>query len=142
WHPANAGNPKVHRGVGLYVPTSTVMPGAPATPAGASVTSVAVVGDSLAVGLDPALGERARDAGLVYVARPVGGTSVGSWLAGHEAPILAQVLSARPGYVIVSLGTNDMLLADPARAGTRGGDLADRIAATGAVVLWILPPTL
>ena len=113
---------------------------APAPDATASVLGarVLLVGDSLAAGLGPPLKRlvTADGATLATVGRV--GTTIRQWARGTW---LAEALTeAKPGLVLVSLGTNDM-----ESPGDRSADIAaivDRVRAAGAGLVWIEPPDM
>jgi lysophospholipase L1-like esterase len=98
---------------------------------------VALIGDSLAQGLGAPLVALAT-----FPFRAVGrsSTHVRDWL--RDGALDEAMSVPPPELVLVCLGTNDMRAADPASAGTAGGALIDRIAATGAAVAWIGPPRM
>ena len=113
---------------------------APASDATAPVQGarVLLVGDSLAAGLGPPLKRLvgADGATLATVGRV--GTTIRQWARG--AWLAEAITQAKPGLVLVSLGTNDM-----ESPGDRSGDIAaivDRVRAAGAGLVWIEPPDM
>lgn len=104
---------------------------------------VALVGDSLAVGLTPPLSAEFSD--LKFSAASKGGTDMRAWLVGGQAPRLDQILSQKPAVVLVSLGTNDTAPASQPNAETirsRLLELVAKVRASGAEPVWLLPGKL
>lgn len=142
-------------GVGLVLATRQLAQppdaGAPPSPgaapnAGAGPRVIApgarvlLIGDSLAQGLAPPLMQLARTDGVHLTARGRQSTTIAQWA---DQPWLAQALAEGPfALVLVSLGTNDMKLARPAAEAAALDRLLGRIRATGALVVWIAPPTM
>lgn len=113
---------------------------APASAPVASVqgTRVLLVGDSLAAGLAAPLKKlvTADGATLATVGRV--GTTIRQWArGGWLAEALAQ---AKPGLVLVSLGTNDM--ETPGDRSADIGAIVDRVRAAGAGLVWVEPPDM
>jgi lysophospholipase L1-like esterase len=97
---------------------------------------VLLIGDSLAQGLWPHLGELARANGLPFHFSASQGTSVNDWLVGSR--LENAVTAATPALTLVCLGTNDMARRD---SGGRAGELLDTIRRAGcAETAWIGPP--
>ena len=69
------------------------------------LSSVALVGDSLGVGLGPPLAAELAPAKLVTQAHV--SATARDWATGKYAPELDAVLAKKPDLVLVSLGTND-----------------------------------
>lgn len=69
------------------------------------LSSVALVGDSLGVGLGPPLAEALKPAKLVTQAHV--SATARDWATGKYASELDAVLAKKPELVLVSLGTND-----------------------------------
>lgn len=125
-------------GVGLAVSASAAPPPKSVLAPG---TRLLLIGDSLAVGLATPLGQIAQESGVTLKTDARSGTRIDQWA---NQPWLASVVASfRPTVILVSLGTNDMKLADPA---TTQKPFLIRLAAllrgTGARVVWIAPPTM
>src|SRR5262249_25265856 len=120
-----------------------VPPKAPADPSrkhANPMRRIVLVGDSLAQGLGAPLAAIAQRVPCAFRAVGKPSTRVADWMRGGA---LRDALGAPPpALVLVCLGTNDMRTADPGSAGSAGGALIDRIAASGASVAWIGPPRL
>lgn len=98
-----------------------------------------MVGDSLAMGLEPYLHREFESHS--FVSRAMGATNLESWLGGTERPKLDEVLSVHPGIVIVSLGANDTHPAsEPDFAELC--DRTDTIVDTLGTVVWLNPGPL
>lgn len=111
------------------------------TPAAAS--RIALIGDSLAVGLGPLLGKLAQADGVVFQHEGHVGTRARQWAThaaacGHCGDWLD---SMRPTLALVSLGTNDVASSMTAEAPFYA-QIRDRIRALGASVLWLAPPRI
>lgn len=101
-----------------------------------------MVGDSLAVGLNPFLRKLATTHGVNYASESKGGTMMRHWIG--SAAFRSHLQQSGAGVVIVSLGTNDTyseLTADKLHQDAlamlevaRGAD--------GRKILWVLPPRL
>lgn len=103
--------------------------------------TIALLGDSLAVGLNPKLHALATASGCTFKAFAETSTTMSMWL--HDANVQAYLTSAKPDLILVCLGTND------SKASFTTAELAAYIAkmnqwltSTGAKVIWILPPHL
>ena len=99
---------------------------------------ILLIGDSLAVGMTKSFGSLAAAAGIPFAASAEVGTRADQWTS-RVVPLLAQ---HRPDLVMVSLGTNDSALADPARNLSAMQLIVATVENAGADVLWIEPPTL
>ncbi len=104
-----------------------------------------LVGDSLALGLAPPLGQLAKENGVLF--RVVGktGSTVGQWAGATSLNAeLVRALAEKPAVVLVSLGTNDEALStESARAELPQLErLIALIEASGAELGWIGPPKL
>lgn len=103
-----------------------------------------LVGDSLAVGLAPPLGQLARDNGVLFESAGKVGSTVGEWASPSSAlnAVLRQKLLQKPAVVLVSLGTNDEALTlDKARAEVPALEsLIATLRASGAKLGWVGPP--
>lgn len=97
------------------------------------------LGDSLAVGLDPHLRDKAAACGTAYHAETKGGTGVLYWRARIEALLSTH----RPTHVLISLGGNDYwrMEGHPTQGGAavRSAipELVGAIRAAGVTPLWI-----
>lgn len=101
------------------------------------MTTVLLVGDSLAVGLTYPMRKLAEARGLSFVADATTGTTARQWASSGR--LAADVAANRPDVVLVSLGTNDAHGDDSSFA----DDVATLIASTGgASVRWIVPPPM
>jgi lysophospholipase L1-like esterase len=98
-----------------------------------------VIGDSLAQGLAMPFSQLAQDASVQFAEAGHQGSTILDWA--HE-PWLDEVLSARPRLLVVSLGTNDMLLGAPLAEEPALRALVGRIQASGARQLWLMPPSM
>lgn len=101
------------------------------------MTTVLLVGDSLAVGLTPPMRKLAEARGLNFVADATSGTTARQWVSSSR--LVGDVQDHRPDIILISLGTND------ARGNTTwfANDVASLIgAAGGASVRWIGPPEM
>lgn len=108
---------------------------------------VLVFGDSLAVGLNPQLKQLANETGVeAYAGKGVVGSRLDQWAKDNwlDGWLDQQLADFHPTLILVSLGTNDEDLG--AGAATRQAPylekLLDKLAASGADVVWIGPPTL
>jgi hypothetical protein len=111
--------------------------GAPPPPTGATML---LMGDSLSVGMTAPFQRLARAAGYTPVAATKSGTTISYW-----RPRVAEALAAaggRPATVLVSLGTNDSVMAKPTQQRAALAALIQAIVATGAALVWIGPPTM
>jgi lysophospholipase L1-like esterase len=120
-------------------------------------TRLLVIGDSLAMGLDPHFKQLAAEAGVAYLGRGVSGSRIDQWAKSQWLDTYLEEF--QPTLVLVSLGTNDAYL---------GGDVWDKQApaleallaklksfpnkyvndspgahySAGAEIVWIGPPAL
>lgn len=102
-----------------------------------------LVGDSLAVGLAPVLGQLAKDNGVVFDSAAKTGSRIAEWAPGGSLNAsLQQKLAARPKVVLISLGTNDEALSQQAAAAEvpKLDALIALVKASGAELGWIGPP--
>lgn len=104
-----------------------------------SGTRVLLIGDSLAVGLDPRLAKHARACSTPYAAVVKGGTGVLHW-----RPQMAELLAThQPDVVLISLGGNDYwrMEGHPTQGGAAVRqaipELVEEIRQSGATPLWI-----
>lgn len=104
---------------------------------------VLLIGDSMAVGLDPHMRELAGEAGVeAYAGRGITGSRIDQWA--RSAWLDSELESFRPTLVLVSLGTNDEALSGDAAARQEPflDELLAKLHESGAEVVWISPPTL
>lgn len=109
----------------------------PATPASLAGRRVALVGDSLGVGMGPPLRKLVEAEGAALDVRATVGTTIRQWA---RNPWLSEVLARKPAVVVVSLGTNDLPL-----AGDRTEDVKSivrQVQTAGAELAWVEPPTM
>lgn len=125
-------------GVGLAVSTSAAAPPKSVLAPG---TRLLLIGDSLAQGLATPLKQITTEARVDLVVDARSGTRIDQWA---NQPWLASVVASfRPTVILVSLGTNDMKLADPSTSQKPFLlKLAATLRSTGAHVVWIAPPTM
>lgn len=102
-----------------------------------STLRVALIGDSLAVGLARPLRALVEKAGGTLDASGRSGTTISQWLRG---PLTSSLARARPDLVLVSLGTNDMKARGDKTADAVS--LAGQVRAAGADLMWIDPPIM
>jgi lysophospholipase L1-like esterase len=132
-------------GVGLVVAASPgasgpqPVAGGPPKPRLGSGSRLLLVGDSFAQGLAPPLGELAKGLGVAFRADGRLGTRIAQWAA---QPWLSADLAWGPTMVLVSLGTNDMKLPQPAVEQPALAQLAARLKSSGGRVVWLNPPTM
>lgn len=136
----------VAAGVGLVVAATPSSPGPqpgspppPPKPRLGPGSRLLLVGDSFAQGLAPPLGELSKGLGVAFRADGRLGTRIAQWAA---QPWLGADLSWAPTMVLVSLGTNDMKLPQPAVEQAALGQLAARLKSSAARVVWLNPPTM
>lgn len=112
---------------------------APGVPLAGPSDRVLLVGDSLAVGLNGPMKKLAVAQGNPYQGKGVSGSRIDEWSKKYLDPELA----FDPTVVLVSLGTNDMKMADPVGQQTKHVQaILDKARAKGARVVWILPPPM
>jgi len=100
---------------------------------------VALVGDSLAVGLAAPLGERAKACELAaYYAEAEGGTRTQQWSGSR----LDGALAFGPTLLLVSLGGNDYAHSEPAKVRAAALEIARRARAARARLVWVMPPPM
>ena len=101
--------------------------------------TVMLVGDSLAVGMEPKFISLARKGGYVPVSHTVNGTSIFQWMKW----IKSDLEKNRPELVVVSLGTNDAIIYDRVRQHTGlYGEFVKIVEESGAVLVWLGPPDI
>jgi len=104
---------------------------------------VLLIGDSMAVGLNPHMRELAIEAGVDgYFGRGVSGSRIDQWAASAELD--KDLEDFHPTLILVALGTNDEALGEGAadRQELYLEELLEKLYATGADVVWIGPPSL
>lgn len=100
---------------------------------------VALIGDSIAVGLAEPLAELSTSCAVsLDAASPYVGAHVEGWTGAR----LNAVLDGAPHVVLVSLGGNDFARPDLETVQAHVMDVVARIRAAGAEPVWIEPPTL
>lgn len=107
-----------------------------------STDRVALIGDSLAVGL---AGPLKTEIQVPFEGVAKGGTDIRAWLSGQMASALNNVLAAKPTIVLISLGTNDTAPASQPNAETiksRVAALVDKVRVAGSTPVWLLPGPL
>lgn len=110
-----------------YFPT--VSPGA----------TVMLIGDSLAVGMEPQFISLARKGGYVPVSHVVSGTSIFQWMKWVKSDLERN----RPDLVVVSLGTNDAIIYDRAKKYENlYEEFVKIVEDSGAVLVWLGPPDI
>jgi lysophospholipase L1-like esterase len=98
-----------------------------------------LVGDSLAQGLAAPLKRLAADGSVNATSDGRVGTRIDQWA---QQTWLQTDLQSSPTFVLVSLGTNDMKLANALSERPLLDQLLARLRASNARVVWILPPTM
>jgi hypothetical protein len=103
---------------------------------------LAMIGDSLAVGLGPQIQKLADKAGIPFKYEGHVGTTPKQWAT--HAPDCGQcgdwLASFEPTHVLVVLGTNDIGYSKPPPS--YYATIRDRIVALGATVVWVDPPSM
>jgi len=100
-----------------------------------------VVGDSLAVGMNPHFKELATAEGIPYVSLAKQGTRIDQW--NQSAQLLLTLDQFTPTIVLVSLGTNDAYTSITPESQMEAMDeLIDKLASKGAEIVWIGAPAL
>ncbi len=126
-------------GIIAYLGYLLLVPKGSPTP---SPTRVALIGDSLAVGLGPQLKSLAAMDGVAFQAEGHVGTTPKQWAT--HASACGQcgdwLASFKPTIVLVSLGTNDIGYVSPPVSYYQ--TIRDQITALGATVVWIDPPMM
>lgn len=101
---------------------------------------VLLVGDSLAHGLAVPMKQLAKENGIEFLADARLGTRIDQWA---KQPWLSQVIALlRPTLILVSLGTNDMLLQEPSVEKLALAQLTDTLRRSGARIAWVAPPKM
>lgn len=99
---------------------------------------VTLIGDSLAVGLEPHLARHASICGVPFDANPFVGAHVTEWI-GHR---LAAALASGPNLALISLGGNDFQRTDAEHVHGAIVELVSRLHDAGVRPLWIAPPSM
>lgn len=102
---------------------------------------VMVIGDSLAMGLQPHLNRLANEASVPFFGMAVSGSVIPQWAKSQR--MRERATEFEPTIVLVSLGTNDAYLNvewDEERAAFE--TLIEALEDTGASIVWVGPPTL
>jgi lysophospholipase L1-like esterase len=101
--------------------------------------TVMLIGDSLAVGMEPKFVSLARRGGYVPVTHAVNGTSIFQWMKW----IKSDLEKNKPELVVVSLGTNDAIIYDRVKQHSHlYGEFTRIIEESGAVLVWLGPPDI
>lgn len=104
-------------------------------------TRLMLVGDSLAVGMNPHFKELATAQGTPYVSLTKTGARIDQW--NQSAQLLLTMDQFQPTLVLVSLGTNDAYTSIiPESQVEAMNELLDKLESTGAEVVWIGAPAL
>lgn len=99
-----------------------------------------IVGDSLVLGLGPAMSTGLSARGVVMSYNGVSGATMPYWLGGSR---LARVMEdTNPSLTLVCLGTNDAKAWNTASAGMRAKEVVDSILRNGSAAAWVTPPAL
>lgn len=105
------------------------------------VTRLMLVGDSLAVGMNPHFKELATSQVVPYVSLAKEGTRIDQW--NQSAQLLMTLDQFKPTLVLVSLGTNDAYTGITIESQMESMDeLLDKLEGVGAEVVWIGAPAL
>jgi lysophospholipase L1-like esterase len=101
---------------------------------------VLLIGDSLAVGLQPIIGAYYRDQGIAFTGAGEGSTNARQWRARMREAVAVPGVE-RPDLVLVSLGTNDAL-SDTLRSEFSANmiDICESVGKVGARCLWLRAP--
>ena len=103
--------------------------------------TVLLIGDSLAVGLNPKLKALATASGCSFKAFAETSTTMSRWL--HDSEVQAYMTASKPSLVLVCLGTNDSKASfTDAQLAKYIADMRDWVTSMGARLVWILPPHL
>lgn len=116
---------------------------ATARPRVGPTTRLLVIGDSLAVGLQPHLRQLSEEAGVAdYSARGLVGSRLDQWA--RDPWLAAELVRFRPTLVLVSLGTNDAAIGPDAAERQQDAlvELVGKLRESGADIAWVGPPTL
>jgi len=97
-----------------------------------------LVGDAPSNGLQYRMAQLAAACGTPFRAKGVVGSHVTQWES--DGWLLPQLEAAQPTVVLLSMGTNDFKRTDPANVQSGVHNLAAKVRAHGARLLWIDPP--
>jgi lysophospholipase L1-like esterase len=107
----------------------------PSVPKGAKIL---LFGDSLALGLSAPMKKIAEGSGYDFASSGVVGSRTDQW----EGKLTSLLATEQPSLVLVSLGTNDGAMNDPASQEVHFKNLADLLTAYGSDFVWIAPPSM
>jgi lysophospholipase L1-like esterase len=99
-----------------------------------------LIGDSLAQALQAPMGQLAKDAGVVFLADGRQNTVISQWAA--QPWLTTDLQSFKPTSVLISLGTNDMKMSNPAAEQPQVVQILRTLATAKTDVLWVGPPTM
>jgi lysophospholipase L1-like esterase len=103
-------------------------------------TRVLLIGDSLSVGLGPAMAAHARACGTPFHHHGVVGSHVTQWA--HDSWLQPQLDRAQANVVVVSLGGNDFQRFDDENVRAGIDQFVAKVRSSGAKLRWISPPTM
>jgi lysophospholipase L1-like esterase len=115
---------------------------------------IAIIGDSLAVGLGPKLSTLAKETNTPFYSGGAGGSSIRQWSVGtitkswNLKDNLNNMIAFKPSIVLISLGTNDANGIDSFGESVEKTidkdiqNLLNKINVTGASIIWITPPNI
>ncbi len=102
---------------------------------------IALIGDSLALGLGPLLAAKAKAAGVPFQFEGHVGTTPLQWATSNGCGQCGSWLqSFQPSTTLVVLGTNDLGMVTPVVSYYT--TIRDRVLATGSQVIWVEPPIM
>lgn len=99
---------------------------------------LALIGDSLGIGLRKPLEGFAAGKGITFNASVESGTRIAQWARSPNR--LSEIERFAPDVVLVSLGTNDAVLLSPLDEADELELLVRRLGEMGARVVWLEPP--
>lgn len=119
----------------------------PSGPKGTPLQRVLLVGDSMGQGLTAPLKALVEANGGVFSASAKQSTRIDQWASSSTevgASLEERLVAFKPTVVIVALGTNDeyMTTSAVAKQATHVETIQKKVAASGAALLWIGPPSL
>ncbi len=112
---------------------------------------IAIIGDSLAVGLSPKLSKIAKEQNIPFFSGGAGGSSIHQWSIGTSIKswnlkeIVNSLNAFKPTIVLISLGTNDANGIDSFGSQvekTIKTDIETLLKKVNASVIWIAPPNI
>lgn len=124
-------------GIGLVV---VIEPGSSKIPLLGPGARLLLIGDSLAQGLGTPLRQLARDGSVTFQVDGRLGTRIDQWASQTGLPLLLKQF--QPTIVFVSLGTNDMKLANPLSEQGALTQLIATLRQSGVTVVWLTPPKM